>query len=143
VEPKALVDDLAGLMQEFALVEAEMTMGLNRVRFSRRIPGAATDDEGSAVFVAPPAPVVAPNPVEAPGSPVNSPMNGIYYGAPSPSSPPFVREGDVIQAGQVIGLIEAMKVFNEIPSPVGGTVVRLGAESGQIVGLGDTLLWVK
>lgn len=69
-------------------------------------------------------------------------MNGIYYGAPSPSSPPFVRVGETVSAGQVVGLIEAMKVFNEIVSPVSGTVDRIVAESGQLVEPGAPLLYI-
>jgi acetyl-CoA carboxylase biotin carboxyl carrier protein len=69
-------------------------------------------------------------------------MNGIYYGAPSPGSKPFVTEGEVITAGQVVGLIEAMKVFNEIPSPVSGTVLKINVESGAVVQPGEPLLYI-
>jgi acetyl-CoA carboxylase biotin carboxyl carrier protein len=77
------------------------------------------------------------------GTPVNSPMNGIYYSAPSPNAPPFVREGESVTAGQVIGLIEAMKVFNEINAPVSGTVTHFAAENGQLVSPGDALLFIS
>jgi len=76
------------------------------------------------------------------GMPVTSPMTGIYYGAASPSSPPFVKEGDEVSAGSIIGLIEAMKVFNEIPCPTSGRVLRIAVESGQLVNLGDPLLYI-
>ena len=69
-------------------------------------------------------------------------MTGIYYSAPSPGSPPFVKEGDSVSAGQVIGLIEAMKVFNEIPAPTSGVVSKIVAESGQLVNFGDPLLYL-
>ncbi|RYG32121.1 hypothetical protein EON81_21385, partial [bacterium] len=76
------------------------------------------------------------------GTPITSPMNGIFYNAPSPGSPPFVKEGDTVQAGQTVGLIEAMKVFNEIPSPLSGTVLKTVAITGEVVELGGTLLLI-
>lgn len=69
-------------------------------------------------------------------------MTGIYYGSPSPSSPPYVKEGDNVTAGQVVGLIEAMKVFNEIHATVSGTVKKVVAESGAIVNPGDPLIYI-
>src|SRR5206468_3015601 len=57
-----------------------------------------------------------------PGSPVASPMNGIFYTSPSPNAAPFVKEGDAVASGQVVGLIEAMKVFNEITTNFSGVV---------------------
>lgn len=77
------------------------------------------------------------------GTPVPSPMSGIFYGAPSPGSPAFVKIGDEISEGQVVGLIEAMKVFSEVPAPIAGTVTKIGFESGQLVQPGDPLLWIK
>ncbi len=74
--------------------------------------------------------------------PVNSPMTGIYYTAPSPSAPPFVKEGDTVTADQVVGLIEAMKVFNEIVAPISGTVLKLTAKNGDIVNPGEPLLYI-
>lgn len=70
-------------------------------------------------------------------------MNGIYYSSPSPSDPPFVRVGDSIQSGAVIGLIEAMKVYNEVTSPVAGTVREIVAKNGDLVDQGATLILVE
>lgn len=69
-------------------------------------------------------------------------MMGIFYTAPSPGSPPFAKEGDLVQVGQVVGLIEAMKVFNEITAPVSGTVQNVVAKSGELVQAGDPLLFI-
>ncbi len=60
-------------------------------------------------------------------------MTGIFYTSPSPGAASYVREGGQVSAGQVIGLIEAMKLFNEIKSDVTGTVRRIAAESGALV----------
>ena len=62
-----------------------------------------------------------------------SPLTGLYYGSPSPGAEPYVRVGGQVNTGQVIGLIEAMKLFNEIKSDVTGRVVRIVAENGKLV----------
>lgn len=72
--------------------------------------------------------------------PLLSPMTGLFYRAASPDSPAFVQEGDVVEKEQTVGLIEAMKVFSEIPADVTGVVVRIVVESGVLVSQGDTLM---
>ena len=74
---------------------------------------------------------------------VPTPLTGVYYSAPSPASPPFVNIGDVIHVGQVIALVEAMKVFNEVQSEIAGRVVALPAKSGDVVQKGSALLKVE
>jgi acetyl-CoA carboxylase biotin carboxyl carrier protein len=72
-----------------------------------------------------------------------APLTGVYYAAPSPTSPPFVSVGDVVQVGQVVALVEAMKVFNEIQAEVSGRVVELVATNGNVVQKGDPLIKVE
>jgi acetyl-CoA carboxylase biotin carboxyl carrier protein len=74
---------------------------------------------------------------------VVAPLTGVYYSSPSPSAPPFVNPGDPIHVGQVVALVEAMKVFNEIQSEVAGRVVALVAENGEVVQKGDPLIKVE
>lgn len=62
-----------------------------------------------------------------------SPLIGTFYRAPSPSSPPYVEIGDMINVGQTIGLLEAMKLFNEIKSEIAGRVVKILVENAQLV----------
>ncbi len=64
---------------------------------------------------------------------VTAPLTGIWYAAPSPGARPYMQEGDEISVGQVVGLIEAMKLFNEIKSDVAGTVIRILVETGTLV----------
>jgi acetyl-CoA carboxylase biotin carboxyl carrier protein len=64
---------------------------------------------------------------------VSAPLTGVWYPAPSPGARAYVAEGDEIAAGQVVGLIEAMKLFNEIKGDVSGTVRRVLVESGTLV----------
>jgi acetyl-CoA carboxylase biotin carboxyl carrier protein len=75
--------------------------------------------------------------------PVAAPLTGVYYEAASPTSPPFVHVGDVVQIGQVVALIEAMKVFNEVTAEVAGRVVAIVATNGAVVQKGDALLRVE
>lgn len=64
---------------------------------------------------------------------VAAPLTGIFYRSGSPQSPPFVQPGTVVDVGDVIGLIEAMKLFNEVRSTIAGRVHRVVAENGQLV----------
>jgi acetyl-CoA carboxylase biotin carboxyl carrier protein len=75
--------------------------------------------------------------------PITAPLTGVYYSAPSPAQPSFVNPGDIVQVGQVVALIEAMKVFNEVQSEIAGRVVALVAENGEVVQKGDPLLKVE
>lgn len=88
------------------------------------------------------APQAKPKPAAPTGTPVSSPMTGIFYTSPGPGSPAFAKEGDTVVAGQVVGLIEAMKVFNEITAPVSGTVTKVAAQNAQLVQPGDPLVYI-
>jgi acetyl-CoA carboxylase biotin carboxyl carrier protein len=74
--------------------------------------------------------------------PIVAPMVGTFYRAPKPDAPPFVSEGDVVQSGQTVCVLEAMKMFNEIPSEVAGRVVGVLAENGAPVEYGQPLFLV-
>jgi acetyl-CoA carboxylase biotin carboxyl carrier protein len=74
---------------------------------------------------------------------VKSPIVGTYYGAPSPSAPPFVKVGDEVQVGQPLCIIEAMKLMNEIESDATGEIVRVYVENGQPVEYGQSLFAIK
>lgn len=75
--------------------------------------------------------------------PIIAPLTGVYYAAPSPEEPPFVAVGDVVSAGQVVALIEAMKVFNEVQAEVAGRVTTIVAGNGNVVQKGDVLLRIE
>lgn len=76
-------------------------------------------------------------------NPITAPMVGTFYRAPSPDAPPFVREGDTIQVGQTVCIIEAMKLFNEIQSEVAGRIVKIVADNGAPVEYGQPLFLVE
>jgi acetyl-CoA carboxylase biotin carboxyl carrier protein len=75
--------------------------------------------------------------------PIVAPLTGVYYTAASPTTPPFVSVGDIIHLGQVIAIIEAMKVFNEITAEVAGRVVAITGTNGMVVQKGDVLLRIE
>jgi len=74
---------------------------------------------------------------------MKSPIVGTFYWAPTPNAPPFVNVGDVVQVGQVLCIIEAMKLMNELESEVAGEIVRIYVENGQPVEYGQSLFAIK
>lgn len=72
-----------------------------------------------------------------------APLTGVFYTASSPSAEPFAKVGDMVQAGQIICIVEAMKVFNEIKTEVSGVIASIPAQNGQLVQKGDVLVRIK
>jgi acetyl-CoA carboxylase biotin carboxyl carrier protein len=145
-----LIDRLAVVADGSNLAEIELSVGETRVVVRSRASLAPAVAAAAAPMAAPapvaPAPAraiegsAAPKPAgeaPAPSSPAGSfvaaPLTGVFYAAPSPGAAPLVAVGQVIAAGQPIGLIEAMKLFNEIKSDKAGRVVRIVAENGRLV----------
>ncbi len=81
--------------------------------------------------------------VEESGTPILSPMVGTFYSAPSPGAKPFVQVGDVVSKGQVVCIIEAMKLMNEIESEVSGKITKILVEDGKPVEYGQVLMYVE
>ena len=77
------------------------------------------------------------------GTPITSPMVGAFYAAPAPVAKPFVKVGDVVSAGQVVFIVEAMKLMNEIESEVSGKITQICVEDGQSVEFGQVLMYVE
>ena len=71
---------------------------------------------------------------------VRAPLIGVFYRSPATDAPPFVELGDLVEEGQTVCIVEAMKVFNEIKAEWGGRVVAIPAESGKLVQAGDPLV---
>ena len=131
------VDLLGPAFAAAGLDELEVEVGDLRVRLAR--PAAVVAAPPPAAAIAPPAPAPAGDGLTPFGEPasgmrfVSAPLTGVWYAAPSPGARPYVGEGDEINSGQVVGLIEAMKLFNEIKSDAAGTVTRMLVESGTLV----------
>ncbi|HET9480679.1 MAG TPA: acetyl-CoA carboxylase biotin carboxyl carrier protein [Candidatus Polarisedimenticolia bacterium] len=96
-----------------------------------------------------PAQAPAPSPASVPAVPsadifqVTSPMVGTFYRASNPSAPPFVQVGDIVKKGQVLCIIEAMKLMNEIESEVAGEVIDIPVSNGQPVEYGEVLFRIR
>ncbi len=75
--------------------------------------------------------------------PLEAPMVGTFYRAPAPDADPFVREGDVVEEGQVLCIVEAMKLMNEIEAKVGGRVAKILVDNGQPVEYGQPLFLIE
>lgn len=88
-------------------------------------------------------PEIKPTQQPIQGPTINAPMSGIFYRAPSPSSPPYVREGDIVEANSIVCLIEAMKVFNEIKTEFKCKIIKCIAENGKFVNEGDPLFLIE
>ncbi len=134
----ALVDRLAAILERSDLVELEVEAG--GTGLTLRKPEAIAPVAAAVAAAAPSAAApgtpgsVAPAGAQGAGRPsVAAPLTGIWYAAPNPGSPPFVQVGGEVASGQVIGLIEAMKLFNEIKSDRSGRVAAVLVESGQLV----------
>ena len=131
------VDLLGPAFAAAGLDELEVEVGDLRVRLAR--PAAVVALPPPAPAIAPPTPAPASDGLTPFGEPapgmrfVSAPLTGVWYAAPSPGARPYVGEGDEINSGQVVGLIEAMKLFNEIKSDAAGTVIRMLVESGTLV----------
>jgi acetyl-CoA carboxylase biotin carboxyl carrier protein len=140
-EATELARRLGLLLDELRLTEAEVSVGELRVRVQRAAPA-----------VLPGAPVpTAPSPmdsivvVERPGNMVTieAPMVGTFYRASAPTAEPYIREGDAVKEGQIVCIIEAMKLMNEIETKTAGRVGRILVENGQAVEYGQPLFLIE
>ncbi|WP_426687864.1 acetyl-CoA carboxylase biotin carboxyl carrier protein [Rhodanobacter ginsengiterrae] len=137
------IKKLIDLLEESNLAELEIKEGEEVVRLSRVPKNTAPVAAVAAAPVAPVAPAAvaaAPAAVEVPSAPalpagnvVKAPMVGTFYASATPGTPAFVKVGQQVKAGETLGIIEAMKMFNQIEAEVSGTVQAILVENGQPV----------
>jgi acetyl-CoA carboxylase biotin carboxyl carrier protein len=133
-----LVRTLAALLAETGLTEIEYAVGERRIRVVRGAPpSAAALAVPAPAAPSPPAPAAA---AAAPAGAVKSPMVGTAYLAPQPGASPFIKLGDTVREGQVLLIIEAMKVMNQIPAPRAGRVAQILISDGAPVEFGQALV---
>ena len=144
------VKKLMELLEQSGMSEIEIKEGEESVKISRY---------GNAPLMTPttpqqPAAMVTPSQVEstttaankgaeASGDLISSPMVGTYYSAPSPSAKPFVTVGQHVNKGDTIGIIEAMKIMNQIETDHSGTVVEILVKDGEAVEFGQALIIIQ
>jgi acetyl-CoA carboxylase biotin carboxyl carrier protein len=136
------IRELIQLVNEGGIAELEIERGGERVRIRRTMEPATASVPGSVVEAAQSAPASAPAPAASEHI-VKSPIVGTYYESPKPGDPPFVKVGDSIEPGQVLCIIESMKLMNEIESEIAGTVVAKLMESGRPVEYGEALFSIR
>ncbi len=145
------IKELIRLVVDSGIAELELQRGEDRVRIRRTLD---RQEMAMPVAMAPSAPVsvvdAAPSGAPQPPQPprvnehiVPSPIVGTYYDSPKPGDPAFVKVGDAVETGQILCIIESMKLMNEIESDVAGTVVAKLTENGRPVEYGEALFAIR
>jgi len=139
--------ELIRLLDEANLTEIEVEHDDDRIRVRRdpspQVGPATAESVAPAVAARPASAGPAPDSAEEDGDYVTSPFVGTFYRAPSPNGDPFVDVGDSIAPGQVLCIVEAMKLMNEIEAEVAGTIVEILVENGKPVEYGDRLFRIE
>lgn len=145
------IEKLAKIISEQNLTELCLEEGESAIILRKEKELVSTTVSAAPVAVS--APVVAPQTASAApvadalpakkGTPVTSPMVGTFYEASSPGSPAFVSVGQTVSSGQVVCIIEAMKLMNEIESEVSGKVTEICVKNGEPVEFGQVLMYVE
>jgi acetyl-CoA carboxylase biotin carboxyl carrier protein len=138
------VDQVVDLAVRHNLAEIEVEADGTRIRVVREhapAAGAAPRVEAPATPLAQAA--AAPAESTAHLVPVEAPMVGTFYRAPKPDASPFVSEGDVVKEGQVLCIVEAMKLMNEIEAKAAGRIVKILVDNGQPVEFGQSLFLME
>jgi len=139
------IKELIQLVIESGIAELEIQRGEDRVRIRRTLEPA----QETAIAPSIPRTFIETSQSGAPPAPnanehiVKSPIVGTYYESPKPSDPPFVKVGDSVEPGQVLCIIESMKLMNEIESEFAGTVVAKLMENGRPVEYGEALFAIR
>ena len=143
------IEKLAKIVDETSLTEISLEDGEQAITIRKDV------ITGTPVVAASPAPVVAApvaQPAAAPapaqeevkrGKALTSPMVGTFYKAPSPDAKPFVEVGQTVAQGDVVCIVEAMKLMNEIESEFSGKIVEICVEDGQPVEFGQVLMYIE
>jgi acetyl-CoA carboxylase biotin carboxyl carrier protein len=136
------IQDAARQMREYGLTVLDVEHGGSRVRMKIDKPRNANPASGGETIVVQHSHAPVPR-YEPEQHVISSPMIGTFYASPGPGEPAFVQEGDGVEIGQVVGIIEAMKIMNEITSDLGGVVARILVRNAQAVEYGQPLFEIQ
>lgn len=135
----SLADTLAGTgVTDLELTEGDLSITLRRRPLRAVVTGPAAQRPAAGAATPEPPPTPAELSIA-----VLAPITGVFYTAMSPTADPFIQIGTLVQPGQVVCMVEAMKVFNEIKTEIGGTVVAIPPKNGHLVKKGDPLVRIK
>ena len=134
---------LIRLMDENQLVEIEVESAGSKIRLVKERGHVRTETAPAEVAAPRPAPATTTDQALDHCKAIISPMVGTFYRAPSPDAPPFVEAGSVVEKGDTLCIIEAMKMMNEIEAEFRGRVARVVAENGQTVEYGESLFLIE
>lgn len=141
------VEKLAKVLADNSLTEISLEDGEQAITLRKEsivAPVAAIASPAAQPAAAPaPAQQAAPQAEVKKGKPLTSPMVGTFYSAPSPDAKPFVEVGSTIAQGDVVCIVEAMKLMNEIESECAGKVVEICVKDGQPVEFGQVLMYIE
>mgnify|MGYP000841930114 CR=1 FL=1 len=141
------VDKLAKILAENSLTEISLEDGEQAITIRKDVvvaPVAAAPAVQAAAPAAQPAQTAAqPAEPAKKGKPLTSPMVGTFYSAPSPDAKPFVEVGQTVSQGDVVCIVEAMKLMNEIEAEVSGKIVEICVKDGQPVEFGQVLMYIE
>jgi acetyl-CoA carboxylase biotin carboxyl carrier protein len=144
---KRVLDELIALMQRDGLDRLRVAFGDLDLDLRMSVPTAAVVAPGHSTGAAHPTSKTQPagSAAEAPANikKVPAPLVGVFYRAPAPGVKPFVEPGDEVVAGQVLCILEAMKLMNEIVSEYSGRIARICVNDGQLVSLHQELFWIE
>jgi len=138
------IASLLEIMHEHDLDRIKVKVGDAVYELVRREAGAHIIAPAAAAPAAAAAAPAAGAPVAAPANVkrITAPLTGVFYRSPSPDADAFVNQGDRVEAGDVVCILEAMKLFNEIQSDYSGSILRIIPENGELVSQGEELFWI-
>lgn len=139
------IRELLEIMHEHDLDAIKVKMGDQTYELVRREGAPSVAMPMPAAAAAPPGGTVAAGHAAAPANTkkVVAPLVGVFYRSPAPGAEMFVNIGDRVEVGQVLCILEAMKLMNEITSDYAGVITRILPENGELVSLGEEMFWIE